>query len=62
MIDNDHVERNTTAYTQNWIQALKGDSRLVMHAASQAQRAVDLILGAQVIKKQPQEAGAVAAT
>jgi antirestriction protein ArdC len=55
-IDNDHVERNTTAYVQNWIQLLKGDSRLVMHAASQAQRAVDFILGAQAIQEQPQEA------
>lgn len=37
----------SVAYIQGWIQALKGDSKLVMQAASQAQKASDLILGIQ---------------
>ena len=30
---------------KTWVRVLKGDSRLVVHAAAQAQRAADLILG-----------------
>ena len=59
-IENQHIERNTAAYIQHWITALKGDSRLVVNAASQAQRAVDLILGAQP-KAEQEEAAAQAA-
>ncbi|HEU5404278.1 MAG TPA: zincin-like metallopeptidase domain-containing protein [Terriglobales bacterium] len=44
-IANEHTDRNTTAYIQNWIAALEEDSRLIVHAAANAQRAVDLILG-----------------
>jgi len=36
---------NSTAYLANWLDALKNDSRLVLVAASQAQKAADLILG-----------------
>jgi antirestriction protein ArdC len=36
---------NSAAYLANWLNALKKDSRLVLVAASQAQKAVDLILG-----------------
>jgi antirestriction protein ArdC len=36
---------NSAAYLANWLDALKNDSRMVLIAASQAQRAVDLILG-----------------
>lgn len=36
---------NSAAYLANWLDALKSDSRLVLVAASQAQKAVDLILG-----------------
>jgi antirestriction protein ArdC len=43
-IDNSTTER-TTAYLASWIKALKGDSRLVVTAASAAQRAANLILG-----------------
>ena len=42
---NENTERNTTAYIQNWISKLEEDNRLVVHAAANAQRAVDLILG-----------------
>jgi antirestriction protein ArdC len=44
-IANEHTDRNTTAYIQNWIAALEEDNRLIVHAAANAQRAVDLILG-----------------
>jgi len=36
---------NSAAYVANWLEALKNDSRLVLIAASQAQKAADLILG-----------------
>lgn len=35
----------SASYINGWITALKGDSRLLISAASQAQRAADLILG-----------------
>jgi antirestriction protein ArdC len=44
-IANENTERNTTAYIQNWMSKLEEDNRLVVHAAANAQRAVDLILG-----------------
>jgi antirestriction protein ArdC len=44
-IANEHTDRNTTAYIQNWIAKLEEDSRLIVHAAANAQRAVDCILG-----------------
>lgn len=44
-IANEHTDRNTTAYIQNWIATLEEDNRLIVHAAANAQRAVDLILG-----------------
>ena len=36
---------NSAAYLANWLDALKNDSRMVLVAASQAQKAADLILG-----------------
>jgi antirestriction protein ArdC len=44
-IANQNTERNTTAYIQNWISKLEEDNRLIVHAAANAQRAVDSILG-----------------
>jgi len=38
--------RNSAAYVHGWLQALKGDCRLVLIAGGQAQKAVDLIRGA----------------
>jgi antirestriction protein ArdC len=40
-----HTEQNTAAYIQNWISRLEQDNRLIVQAAANAQRAVDLILG-----------------
>jgi antirestriction protein ArdC len=37
---------NSAAYLANWLDALRNDSRMVLVAASQAQKAADLILGA----------------
>jgi antirestriction protein ArdC len=36
---------NSAAYLQGWLKALKGDSKLVVIAAAQAQKASDFILG-----------------
>ena len=44
-IANEHTDRNTAAYIQNWIAKLEEDNRLIVHAAANAQRAVDMILG-----------------
>ena len=44
-IANEHTDRNTSAYIQNWIEKLEEDNRLIVHAAANAQRAVDMILG-----------------
>jgi antirestriction protein ArdC len=44
-IANEHTDRNTTAYLQSWIAKLEEDNRLIVHAAANAQRAVDSIIG-----------------
>jgi antirestriction protein ArdC len=44
-IANEHTDRNTTAYIQNWISRLEEDNRLIIHAAANAQKAADCILG-----------------
>ena len=36
---------NSAAYLQGWINRLRGDSKLLVSAASQAQKAADYILG-----------------
>jgi antirestriction protein ArdC len=36
---------NSAAYVASWLETLKNDSRLVLIAASQAQKAADLVLG-----------------
>ena len=44
-IDTPQLEANSAAYLQGWIAALKGDARLILSAAAQAQKAADFILG-----------------
>lgn len=39
------VEDQSVAYLQGWVSRLKGDSKLLIQAAAQAQRAADYILG-----------------
>ena len=43
-LDNSTVE-NSAAYCQGWLSALKGDSKFIVVAAAQAQRAADYIRG-----------------
>jgi len=43
---------NSASYLQSWLQVLKKDSRLVLVAAGQAQKAADLILNRQVAPTQ----------
>lgn len=39
------VRDRSASYIQNWVTTLRGDSKLVIQAAGQAQKAADLILG-----------------
>lgn len=45
-IENSTIE-NSAAYIGGWLRKLKDDKRLVVHAAAQAQKAADYILGVQ---------------
>jgi antirestriction protein ArdC len=40
-----HTLENSAAYLQSWLCVLKSDSRMVVSAASAAQKAADYILG-----------------
>lgn len=44
------VQKNTTAYLQNWMKRLKDDPSLIVQASGQAQKAVDHILGTEFKK------------
>lgn len=44
-IATEQTEENAVAYIQNWLERLKNDKKLVVQAASKAQRAAELILG-----------------
>ncbi len=46
-IDASELTTNTTAYIQSWLKALSNDKKMVVKAASQAQKAVDYILGTE---------------
>lgn len=46
-IENNQLEQSA-AYIESWLKALKGDSKMVMQAASQAQKAADMILGVEM--------------
>jgi hypothetical protein len=52
-IDNAATQRNSVAYIQNWLSVLRKDSKLVLIAAGQAQKAADLILGTTAGEKSP---------
>lgn len=39
--------KNSAAYIQSWLEVLKGDPRMVIMAASQAQKAADWVMGAK---------------
>jgi antirestriction protein ArdC len=59
-IANAHTDRNTTAYIQNWISKLEEDNRLIVHAAANAQKAVDSILGNTFTEESEEDAANVA--
>ena len=40
-----HSFRNSTAYIQNWIQALKNDTKMIVSAGSKEEKAVKYIFG-----------------
>ncbi|QNP54505.1 hypothetical protein H9L05_22370 (plasmid) [Hymenobacter qilianensis] len=44
-IATEQTEQNAVAYIQNWLDLLKNDKKLVVQAASKAQRAAEMILG-----------------
>lgn len=52
---------NSAAYIAAWLRRLKDDARLVVHAAAQAQRAADFIMGASGPTTAPVESDMVAA-
>lgn len=54
-IDNSVID-NQAAYLHGWVKALKGDSKLVVTAASQAQKAANLITGNSVVQIENQVA------
>jgi hypothetical protein len=58
-IANAHTDRNTTAYVQNWISKLEEDNRLIVHAAANAQKAVDSILGSTFAEEAEEDAANV---
>lgn len=47
---------NSASYLQSWIRVLRGDSKMVIQAASQAQKAADMIRG--IDRKREEKAGA----
>ena len=46
-IENPELTNNAAAYVQSWLEVFKQDKTMVVKAASQAQEAVDFILGIQ---------------
>jgi antirestriction protein ArdC len=56
-IANEHTDRNTTAYIQSWITRLEEDNRLIVQAAANAQKAVDLIAGLTFEEEITEETG-----
>ena len=43
-LETDKTFRNTAAYIQSWLRALKNDKRMIVSAAGKAEKAVELIL------------------
>ena len=44
-VENEGTFKNSVAYLQNWIKALKSDNRMIVWAASRAERAAKYIMG-----------------
>jgi antirestriction protein ArdC len=56
-IGNEHTDRNTTAYIQSWVSRLEEDNRLIVQAAANAQKAIDLIVGTTFEEEITEETG-----
>ena len=50
------VDENSAAYLQGWLKKFKSDPEMLYKAASQAQKAVDYILGKVKTEEEPKEA------
>jgi antirestriction protein ArdC len=50
-----HTIPNSSAYIQSWIRTFKGDPKVLVIAAAQAQKAVDYILNNRVTELIPEE-------
>ena len=50
-IENESSFRNSAAYVQNWLKALKNDKRMIVTAAGKAEKAIKLILNIKEGKK-----------
>ena len=44
-LENESTFRNSTAYIQNWLKALKNDKKMIVTASSKAEKALKLIFG-----------------
>lgn len=44
-LENDSTFKNSTAYIQNWLKALKNDKRMIVTASARAEKAIKYILG-----------------
>ena len=49
---------NSAAYLRNWIAAIKGDSKLIVKAANEAQRAAEFIQGVTYASSEKTESAA----
>ena len=60
-IDNSSLIENNAAYLQSWLQAVNDDPGMIVKAASEAAKAVDMILGRNQIQEdlEPEEKEAV---
>lgn len=47
--------RNSAAYIQNWLRALRNDKRMIVGAASRAEKAVKMILNITDAKEEPED-------
>ena len=50
-IENDRSFRNSAAYVQNWLKALKNDKKMIVTASSKAEKAIKMILNIREEKK-----------
>lgn len=59
-INTEHSERNTVAYIQSWLSALKNDKKMIVFAAGRAEKAIEFITKKAGINFEEEEMGVVA--